>query len=220
MLLLERPRTYNSYTAASYEERRQNGRSGRKRRHYLRPHQARRYKPEQLLLCARVPLRQYHSAGDIAFSGTAAQHVARTQDANNIAQPTILRDLGWTATKAQLYSVPPYACACVVAIAVASVSDRTKQRGIYLAIFALPAIAGFCIMLWSTNPNTRYGGIFLVTVGSFPGGPGFLAWAANNAARSADRAVSMACVVTLGTAGGILATWSVNLMHRLPSVSS
>ncbi|RYN16393.1 hypothetical protein AA0119_g13342 [Alternaria tenuissima] len=121
--------------------------------------------------------------------------------------PTILRDLGWTATKAQLYSVPPYACACVVAIAVASVSDRTKQRGIYLAIFALPAIAGFCIMLWSTNPNTRYGGIFLVTVGSFPGGPGFLAWAANNAARSADRAVSMACVVTLGTAGGILATW-------------
>ena len=109
--------------------------------------------------------------------------------------------------------MPPYACACLIAIAVATVSDKTNRRGIYLAIFALPAFAGFCIMRWSTDPSVRYGGIFLITAGAFPGGPGFLAWAANNAAGSAVRAVSMALVVTLGTAGGILATWSVNPMQ-------
>lgn len=126
----------------------------------------------------------------------------------SLFMPTILNDLGWTATKAQLYSVPPYVCACIAAIAVAFVSDKTNRRGLYLAIFTLPAIAGFSIMRWATNPDVRYGGIFLITLGAFPGGPGFLAWAANNAAGPAVRSVSTAYVVTLGTAGGILATWT------------
>ncbi|KAI4634379.1 hypothetical protein J4E81_003890 [Alternaria sp. BMP 2799] len=126
----------------------------------------------------------------------------------SLFMPTILRDLGWTATKAQLYSVPPYVCACLIAIAIAFASDKTNRRGVYLAVFTLPAIAGFSIMRWATDPNVRYGGIFLITIGAFPGGPGFLAWAANNAAGPAIRSVSTAYVVTLGTAGGILATWT------------
>ncbi|KAF2849347.1 MFS general substrate transporter [Plenodomus tracheiphilus IPT5] len=126
----------------------------------------------------------------------------------SLFMPTILRDLGWTATKAQLYSVPPYVCACAIAIAVAFISDKTNRRGLYLAIFTLPAIAGFAIMRWAKDPDVRYGGIFLITIGAFPGGPGFLAWAANNAGGPSVRSVSTAYVVTLGTAGGIVATWT------------
>ncbi|KAH7394133.1 major facilitator superfamily domain-containing protein [Phaeosphaeria sp. MPI-PUGE-AT-0046c] len=128
----------------------------------------------------------------------------------SLFMPTLLRNLGptWTPTKSQLYTVPPYVCACLVAIGVAFLSDKTNRRGIYLAVFTLPAIAGFAIMRWATDPNVRYGGIFLITIGAFPGGPGFLAWAANNAAGPAVRSVSTAYVVTLGTAGGILATWT------------
>ncbi|KAJ4291186.1 hypothetical protein N0V90_010384 [Kalmusia sp. IMI 367209] len=120
--------------------------------------------------------------------------------------PTILNDLGWTATKAQLYSVPPYVCACIVAIGVAFVSDKTNRRGIYLAGFTLLGITGFAILRWATNPNVRYMGVFFITLGAFPGGPGFLSWAMNNSAGPAIRAVSGAYVVTLGTAGGVLAT--------------
>ncbi|KAF1956605.1 MFS general substrate transporter [Byssothecium circinans] len=126
----------------------------------------------------------------------------------SLFMPTILADLGWTATKAQLYTVPPYVCACVVAIAIAFVSDKTNRRGIYLAAFTLLAIAGFSILRWATDPNTRYAGVFLITLGAFPGGPGFLAWGMNNAAGPAVRAVSSAYIVTLGTAGGVLATWT------------
>lgn len=122
-------------------------------------------------------------------------------------QPTLLNDLGYTATKAQLYSVPPYVCACCVAIAVAFASDKTNRRGIYLAGFTFLAIAGFSILRWSHNKNLKYGGVFLITLGAFPGGPGFLSWALNNASGPAVRAVSGAYVVTLGTAGGVLATW-------------
>ncbi|KAG8162506.1 hypothetical protein KVR01_008271 [Diaporthe batatas] len=122
--------------------------------------------------------------------------------------PTILRDLDWTDTKAQLYSVPPYVCACVVAVAIAYASDKTRHRGAFLAAFSLLAIIGFAILRWETNPNIRYMGVFFVTVGAFPGGPGFLAWAINNAAGPAVRAVTSAYVVTVGTIGGIVATWT------------
>ncbi|KAG6355183.1 hypothetical protein INS49_004264 [Diaporthe citri] len=101
--------------------------------------------------------------------------------------PTILRDLDWTDTKAQLYSVPP---------------------GAFLGAFSLLAIIGFAILRWETNPNIRYMGVYFVTVGAFPGGPGFLAWAINNAAGPAVRAVTSGYVVTVGTIGGIVATWT------------
>ncbi|KAF2278348.1 MFS general substrate transporter [Westerdykella ornata] len=126
----------------------------------------------------------------------------------SLFMPTILADLGWTATKAQLYSVPPYVCACVVAIFIAFVSDKTNRRGIYLAAFTLLAITGFAILRWATDANIRYMGVFFITLGAFPGGPGFLSWGMNNAAGPAIRAVSSAYIVTLGTAGGILATWT------------
>ncbi|CAN8105453.1 unnamed protein product [Discula destructiva] len=126
----------------------------------------------------------------------------------SVFMPTILRDLNWTSTQAQLYSVPPYVCACVVAVAVAYLSDKTHRRGFYLAIFSLLAITGFAILRFADGPNVRYMAVFFVTVGAFPGGPGFLAWAINNSAGPAVRAVSSGYVVTLGTIGGIVATWS------------
>ncbi|KAK3343441.1 major facilitator superfamily domain-containing protein [Lasiosphaeria hispida] len=122
--------------------------------------------------------------------------------------PTILADLGWSNTKAQLYSVPPYVAACAVAVAVAYASDKTKQRGIYLAVFSLIALAGFAILRWVEQPNIRYMGVFFVTIGAFPGGPGFLSWALNNSAGPSVRAVTSGYVVMLGTMGGIVATWT------------
>ncbi|KAL1841819.1 hypothetical protein VTJ49DRAFT_6572 [Mycothermus thermophilus] len=122
--------------------------------------------------------------------------------------PTILRDLGWTDTKAQLYSVPPYVAACLVAIAVAYASDKTHQRGIWLASFAVLATVGFAILRWVETPNVRYMAVYFVTVGAFPGGPGFLSWAMNNSAGPSVRAVTAGYVVTLGTIGGIVATWT------------
>lgn len=94
--------------------------------------------------------------------------------------PTVLRDLGWTATRAQLYSVPPYVCACLVAVAIAFISDKTKQRGIYLAGFTTLGITGFALMRWNQDEWTRYAAVYLLVIGAFPGGPGFLSWALNS----------------------------------------
>ncbi len=124
----------------------------------------------------------------------------------SVFMPTILKDLGWTDTMAQLYSVPPYVAACLVAVAVAYGSDKSHQRGIWLASFSILAIIGFAILRWVETPNIRYMALYFVTVGAFPGGPGFLSWAMNNSAGPSVRAVTSAYVVTLGTIGGIVAT--------------
>jgi hypothetical protein len=148
----------------------------------------------------------------------------------SVFMPTILKDLGWTDTKAQLYSVPPYVAACLVAIAIAYASDKTHQRGIWLAVFSCLAVTGFAVLRWVETPNIRYMALYFVTVGAFPGGPGFLAWAMNSkfqgdlsawwwllnqwltfflfsdSAGPAVRAVTSGYVVTIGTIGGIVAT--------------
>jgi sugar phosphate permease len=100
----------------------------------------------------------------------------------SVFMPTVLKDLGWTATKAQLYSVPPYVCACFVAIGVALVSDKTKMRGIYLGSFTILGITGFSLMRWNKDDNVRYAAVYLLVIGAFPGGPGFLSWALNSKA--------------------------------------
>lgn len=126
----------------------------------------------------------------------------------SVFMPTILNDLGWTATRAQLYSVPVYVSASAVAILIAFISDKTRLRGAYLAAFTFLGITGFAILRWNTNENIRYMAVYFCAVGAFPGGPGFLSWGLNNSAGPAVRAVSSGYIVTLGTIGGIVATWT------------
>lgn len=126
----------------------------------------------------------------------------------SVFMPTVLNDLGWTATKAQLYSVPVYVSASAVAIAIAFISDKTRMRGLYLGLFTFLGMTGFALLRWNRNETVRYVAVYLAAVGAFPGGPGFLSWGLNNSAGPAVRAVSGGWIVTLGTIGGIVATWT------------
>lgn len=126
----------------------------------------------------------------------------------SVFMPTILRELGWEATTAQYYTVPVYVAASLVAIAIAFVSDKTRMRGIWLAVFTFLGITGFAMLRWGSGSGLKYGAVWLCALGAFPGGPGFLSWALNNASGPAVRAVSSGWIVTLGTAGGILAVWA------------
>jgi MFS family permease len=98
----------------------------------------------------------------------------------SLFMPTILKDMEYSPIQAQLHSVPPYIVACIVSILIAWVSDRTKQRGVYLAAFACLAVIGFAVLRGSDNLHAKYMAIFFVAMGAFPGGPGFLSWALNS----------------------------------------
>ena len=61
--------------------------------------------------------------------------------------PTIIAELGYSSTHAQLLTVPPYACAAVVTIVIGFVADRTRQRGLCNIFISFFGIAGFAMLL-------------------------------------------------------------------------
>lgn len=81
--------------------------------------------------------------------------------------PTILRGMGHVGTKAQLLSVPPYACAAAATVFVGFLGDRTKCRGYCNIGTVLVGIVGFAMLLGSADPHVQYGAVFLGAMGKF-----------------------------------------------------
>lgn len=82
--------------------------------------------------------------------------------------PTIISGLGYHATTAQLFTVPPNMAAFFVVLANSILSDRIKARGPILAGGCIIAIAGYIMLLTADTSSVRYGGTFLVAVGVYP----------------------------------------------------
>ncbi|KAI5295725.1 hypothetical protein KEM55_006087 [Ascosphaera atra] len=120
--------------------------------------------------------------------------------------PTIINEIGYTNTEAQLMSVPPYAVAAVATIAVGFIADRTKQRGICNMVFALIGIAGFVMLLASQKPHVKYAGTFLGALGIYPCISNTIAWSSNNVEGTYKRGVTMGTVIGLGNLQGVVSS--------------
>jgi MFS family permease len=69
--------------------------------------------------------------------------------------PTIIKNLGYKSTTAQLLSVPPYAVAAVLTIVIGFVADRTRQRGLCNIAVSFLGIIGFCMLIGTlSHPST------------------------------------------------------------------
>jgi predicted MFS family arabinose efflux permease len=79
--------------------------------------------------------------------------------------PTIVRDLGYSNSTAQLMSAPPYVSACVMTILGSYAADRLKQRGLLLLGYQLIAILGFALLATSKKPHIQYAGSFFAAAG-------------------------------------------------------
>ena len=84
------------------------------------------------------------------------------------AQPTIIRDLGYSAAQAQLLTVPPYAFAFIVVLTVAILSERTHRRAPFIAGSSALAIVGYIILLTQNRPGVSYFGTILAAGGIYP----------------------------------------------------
>lgn len=81
------------------------------------------------------------------------------------------------------------------------------MRGVFLMCLSMVAITGLSVMRWAPGAYIRYMGVFFTMCGAGPLGPMFLGWAIGNSAGPSVRAVTSAYVVTLGTFGGLVATY-------------
>lgn len=114
--------------------------------------------------------------------------------------PTIINDLGYTATTAQLMTVPIYVVAAVLSILVCYLSDRAASSGhsrspyIFWPMVAI--LIGFVMAIAGSArggmPGLVYAGVFITTCGIYPAFPGNIAWISNNLAGSYKRSAGMA----------------------------
>ena len=102
---------------------------------------------------------------------------------NSIAYfaPAIIQALGYGSIRTQLLSVPPWVCAFVFAMIVATLSDRIRHRFSFTLICSSIAIVGFAILFKVHNkPHLQYGALFLAASGAYTSMPVIVCWFATN----------------------------------------
>lgn len=87
---------------------------------------------------------------------------------------------GYTSIIAQLLSVPPYAAAALLTVAVGFIADRTRQRGITNMLISLIGIVGFALMMGAKSAGAKYAGTFLGAMGIYPTISNTISWCTNN----------------------------------------
>ena len=121
--------------------------------------------------------------------------------------PTIIVSLGYNNADAQLYTVPPYACAAVFMLLTSFFSDRARCRGLFVAGVMVFSSMGWIILLTVTHDqHVRYFATFLVVMGCFAAIPLTLSWVSNNAANESQRAVQLGMLNAIGQCFSILAS--------------
>ncbi|KAJ8588252.1 MFS general substrate transporter [Rhizopogon salebrosus TDB-379] len=121
--------------------------------------------------------------------------------------PTIINELGYSSTHAQLLSVPPFVVACVALIIVGIYSDKHNLRGPYIVGSCFVSLVGYILLLCSTRPGPSYVGVFLAALGIFPPLAVLFAWVGSNAGGDLKRGVALAMVIGLGGMGGICSSF-------------
>jgi len=121
--------------------------------------------------------------------------------------PTIVKNMGYSAEKSQLMTVPPYVVACVFTIGTGFFADRAKQRGVFMLAHEAAAIIGFAMLASSGKPGVQYTGTFFAASGIYPLVPMGVAWNGNNIGGSLKRGVGIAMHVGFGNLGGAISAY-------------
>ncbi|KAJ5585291.1 high-affinity nicotinic acid transporter [Penicillium hispanicum] len=121
--------------------------------------------------------------------------------------PTIIKDLGYQSTQAQLLTIPVYVAGAIVALLSAYLSDRMGKRSSFLLCLLTVAIVGYIMMLCGAakdEPGVVYAGVFVTVAGLYSAFPGNIAWISNNVAGDYKKSVALAIHVGCGNLGGAI----------------
>lgn len=119
--------------------------------------------------------------------------------------PTIINQLGFRATVANLLSVPVYVLACLVTFAIAILGDRLGHRGYrgYINLtFLGTAFIGYLILIISHNTALSYFAIYLAAASLFPLVPNMSVWVSSNVEGSYKRGAALAMALSFGNLNG------------------
>lgn len=121
--------------------------------------------------------------------------------------PSIVQALGYSPTKTQLMTVPPYAAGFFVTMLTAYISDRRQQRGAGAFITSGIALIGAALAINGRSVGIRYAALMLLVTGVYACAPCLISWVPNNTAGHLRRATAVAMAFIATNMGGIMSTW-------------
>jgi len=131
--------------------------------------------------------------------------------------PTIVAEMGYTSTHAQLLTVPPYACAAFLTIVIGLLADRTKQRGLCNIFVSILGVVGFGMLLGSQDAHVKYAGTFLGALGIYPCIANTITWVSNNIEGVYKRGIVLGFVIGWGNLNGVV---SSNIYFKKPKFTA
>ncbi|KAF2011660.1 MFS general substrate transporter [Aaosphaeria arxii CBS 175.79] len=151
--------------------------------------------------------------GTLAYFG-----IVNTGYAGSFFIPTIVTELGYTASAAQVRSIPIFVVATVTAVATAWLTDRMRHRYTFCMAGLVVASIGYILLLNQQNLSTgvKYFALFLIVPGGYMTQPVTLAWMSNLMSGHYKRSVSSAMQIGFGNIGGIVAS-NVFLQSEAPT---
>jgi hypothetical protein len=122
--------------------------------------------------------------------------------------PTIIKELGYTSSVAQVRSIPIFIVATCTAIIVAYLTDRLRHRYWFCITGLVVASVGYIMLLAQhhLSAGVKYFALFLIVPGGYITQPVVLAWMSNLVSGHYKRSVSSAMQVGFGNIGGIVAS--------------
>ncbi|PYH99394.1 MFS general substrate transporter [Aspergillus ellipticus CBS 707.79] len=124
----------------------------------------------------------------------------------SLFMPTIISELGYSAAQAQLLTVPPYAVAFILTVAVAILSERTHRRAPFIMGSTALGCLGYILLLSDHRAGVSYLGTFFAASGIYPAVAIVLAWPANNVSGQTKRCIANAMQISIGNLGAVLGT--------------
>ncbi|KAH7917772.1 MFS general substrate transporter, partial [Leucogyrophana mollusca] len=120
--------------------------------------------------------------------------------------PTIIDQVSFKATAANLLSVPVYVWACIVTVIVGFMGDRLGHRG-YINLYVV-RLVGYIILITSQNAALSYFACFLAASAIYPTVPAInhRAWVAGNVEGAYKRSVTLAMAIGFGNINGAVSS--------------
>lgn len=120
--------------------------------------------------------------------------------------PTIIDELGYTASQAQLLTIPPYVAGFISTMAAAVYSERKKRRAFFIIGNSALAAMGYANLIISRRPMMAYLGTIAAVSGAYPSAVIIASWPANNVSGQTKRATAGAMQLSIGYLGAIVGT--------------
>lgn len=121
--------------------------------------------------------------------------------------PTIINELGYSAARAQLLTIPVFVAGCLTTVLFGWLSDKYVIRGPFIIGSCLLSLIGFIILYTTKTPGASYVGAVFAAMGAYPTIAIDVAWAGSAVGGDIQKGVALAMVVGTGNLGGVCSSF-------------